>query len=223
MGFTIEYGHDMVTKFENFTSLNIPLTHPATEMHDTFFLTDRDDTGENYVLRTHTTAIDNDLIKHYGVPCKIAIPSKVYRYEATDASHDTTFYQLEGTYIDKGVSIAHFKNFIQKILSAIFEKEVTVRMRPGYFPFVEPGFEIDASCPICNGDGCSLCKKTGRIEIMGAGMLHPEVLKQAGIDPNVYSGYAFGMGINRLVAVKYRIKDIRLFTNGDLRFSRSFS
>lgn len=223
MGFTIEYGHDMVTKFENFTSLNIPLTHPATEMHDTFFLTDRDDTGENYVLRTHTTAIDNDLIRNYGVPLKIAIPSKVYRYEATDASHDTTFYQLEGTYIDKGVSIAHFKDFIQKILSAIFEKEVTVRMRPGYFPFVEPGFEIDASCPICNGDGCSLCKKTWWIEIMWAGMLHPEVLRQAGVDPKEYSGYAFGMGINRLVAVKYRIKDIRLFTNGDLRFSRSFT
>lgn len=223
MGFTIEYGHDMVTKFENFISLNIPLTHPATEMHDTFFLTDRDETGENYVLRTHTTAIDNDLIKHYGVPCKIAIPSKVYRYEATDASHDTTFYQLEGTYIDKGVSIAHFKDFIQKILSAIFEKEVTVRMRPGYFPFVEPGFEIDASCPICNGDWCSLCKKTGWIEIMWAGMLHPEVLKQAWVDPTEYSWYAFGMGINRLVAVKYRIKDIRLFTNGDLRFSRSFT
>ena len=223
MGFSIEYGHDMVTKFENFISLNIPLTHPATEMHDTFFLQDRDDTGENYVLRTHTTAIDNDLIRHYGVPLKIAIPSKVYRYEATDASHDTAFYQLEGTYIDKDISIAHFKDFIQKILSAIFEKEVTVRMRPGYFPFVEPGFEIDASCPICNGDGCSLCKKTGWIEIMGAGMLHPEVLKQAGVDPSVYSWYAFGMGINRLVAVKYRIKDIRLFTNGDLRFSRSFS
>jgi phenylalanyl-tRNA synthetase alpha chain len=223
MWFTIEYGHDMVTKFENFISLNIPLTHPATEMHDTFFLTDRDETGENYVLRTHTTAIDNDLIKHYWVPCKIAIPSKVYRYEATDASHDTTFYQLEGTYIDKWVSIAHFKDFIQKILSAIFEKDVTVRMRPGYFPFVEPGFEIDASCPICNGNGCSLCKKTGWIEIMWAGMLHPEVLRQAGVDPKEYSGYAFGMGINRLVAVKYRIKDIRLFTNGDLRFSRSFT
>lgn len=223
MGFTIEYGHDMVTKFENFISLNIPLTHPATEMHDTFFLTDRDDTGENYVLRTHTTSMDNDLIRQYGVPCKIAIPSKVYRYEATDASHDTTFYQFEGMYIDKGVSIAHFKDFIQKILSAIFEQEITVRMRPWYFPFVEPGFEIDASCPICNGDGCSLCKKTWWIEIMGAGMLHPEVLKQAGIDPKEYSGYAFGMGINRLVAVKYRIKDIRLFTNGDLRFSKSFS
>lgn len=156
----------MVTKFENFTSLNIPLTHPATEMHDTFFLTDRDETGENYVLRTHTTALDNNLIKQHGVPCKIVVPSKVYRYEATDASHDTTFYQLEGMVIDKGVSIAHFKDFIQKLLSAIFEKEVTVRMRPGYFPFVEPGFEIDASCPICGGDGCSLCKKTGWIELM---------------------------------------------------------
>ncbi len=223
MWFTIEYGHDMVTKFENFISLNIPLTHPATEMHDTFFINSKDESGENYVLRTHTTAIDNDLIKHYGVPCKIVIPSKVYRYEATDASHDTTFYQLEWIYIDKGISIAHFKDFIQKILSAIFEKEVTVRMRPWYFPFVEPWFEIDASCPICEGNGCSLCKKTGWVEIMGAGMLHPNVLRHAGVDPDIYSGYAFGMGINRLVAVKYRIKDIRLFTNGDLRFSRSFS
>ena len=222
MWFIVEYGHDMVTKFENFISLNIPLTHPATEMHDTFFITDRDDTGENYVLRTHTTAIDNDLIKHYGVPCKIVIPSKVYRYEATDASHDTTFYQFEGIYIDRGVSIAHFKDFIQKMMSAIFEKEVKVRMRPGYFPFVEPGFEIDASCPICEGKGCSLCKKTGWIELMWAGMLHPNVLRHAGVDPEQYSGYAFGLGINRLVAVKYRIKDIRLFTNGELRFSRSF-
>lgn len=222
MWFSLLYGHDMVTKFENFTSLNIPLTHPATEMHDTFFLTDKDETGENYVLRTHTTAMDNHVIKQMWVPCKFAIPSKVYRYESTDASHDTTFYQLEGTYIDKGVSIAHFKDFIQKILSAIFEKEVTIRMRPGYFPFVEPGFEIDASCPICGWSWCSLCKKTWWIEIMGAGMLHPEVLRQAGVDPDIYSGYAFGMGINRLVAVKYRIKDIRLFTNGDLRFSRSF-
>lgn len=222
MGFQVEYGHDMVTKFENFISLNIPLTHPATEMHDTFFLEDRDETWENYVLRTHTTAMDNDMIKEFWVPCKIVIPSKVYRYEATDASHDTTFYQLEGTVIDKNMSIAHFKDFIQKLLSAILETEITVRMRPGYFPFVEPGFEIDASCPICRGDGCSLCKKTGWIEIMWAGMLHPRVLEQAWVDPKEYSGFAFGMGINRLVAVKYRIKDIRLFTNGDLRFSRSF-
>lgn len=157
MGFHIEYGHDMVSKFENFISLNIPLTHPATEMHDTFFISDRDETGENYVLRTHTTAMDNGLIsKHLptlkaGNPIKIVLPSKVYRYEATDASHDTTFYQLDGIYIAKDMSIAHFKDFIQKIMSAIFEKEVTIRMRPGYFPFVEPGYEIDASCPICSG------------------------------------------------------------------------
>lgn len=223
MGFHIEYGHDMVTKFENFMSLNIPLTHPATEMHDTFFLEDRDETGENYVLRTHTTALDNSMIQEFWVPCKIVVPSKVYRYEATDASHDTTFYQLEGIVIDNNMSIAHFKDFIQKLLSAILESEITVRMRPGYFPFVEPGFEIDASCPICKGEWCSLCKKTGWIELMGAGMLHPEVLRQAGVDPKSYSWFAFGMGINRLVAVKYRIKDIRLFTNGDLRFSRSFS
>ncbi len=229
MGFHIHYGHDMVSKFANFISLNIPLTHPATEMHDTFFIDEKDDTGENFVLRTHTTAMDNELIKHYAdnltqnKPIKFILPSKVYRYEATDASHDTTFYQLDGVYIDEGISIAHFKDFIQKLMSAILETEVKVRMRPGYFPFVEPGYEIDASCPICQWEGCSLCKKTGWIELMGAGMLHPEVLRHAGIDATKYSGYAFGMGINRLVAVKYRIKDIRLFTNGDMRFGRSFA
>lgn len=221
MGFTIEYGHDMVTKFENFISLNIPLTHPATEMHDTFFLTDKDETEENYVLRTHTTSIDNDLIKHYGVPCKIAIPSKVYRYEATDASHDTTFYQLEGMYIDKGVSIAHFKDFIQKILSAIFEKEVTVRMRPWYFPFVEPWFEIDARYEIT--DPKTWEKTMSKwMEILGAGMIHPRVLEIWWVDPKEYSWFAFGMGLTRLAAVRYGIKDIRYFTNGDLRFAKSF-
>ena len=229
MWFHIEYGHDMVSKFENFTSLNIPLTHPATEMHDTFFLKDTDETWENYVLRTHTTAMDNNIIRKnlnklkQGQAIKVVLPSKVYRYEATDASHDTTFYQLDWIYIDKNISIAHFKDFITKTMSAILEKNVTVRMRPWYFPFVEPGYEIDASCPICEGSWCSLCKKTGWIELMGAGMLHPHVLQQAGVDANIYTWYAFGMGINRLVAVKYRIKDIRLFTNGDLRFSRSFA
>lgn len=222
MGFHIEYGHDMVTKFENFISLNIPLTHPATEMHDTFFLEDRDETGENYVLRTHTTAMDVNMIKEFGVPCKLIVPAPVYRYENTDASHDTTFYQLEWLLIDKGMSIAHFKNFIQTLLDAVLGTHVEVRMRPGYFPFVEPGYEIDASCPICGWDGCSLCKGTGWIEIVGAGMLHPRVFEYAQVDPKLYTWFAFGLWINRLVAIKYRINDIRLFTNGDLRFSRSF-
>ena len=139
----------MVTKFENFMSLNIPLTHPATEMHDTFFLEDRDESGENYVLRTHMTALDNSLIQEYGVPLKIVAPSKVYRFENTDASHDTTFYQFEGIHIDKHISIAHLTSFMDQLLKAILGPDTSLRTRPGYFPFVEPGFEIDASCPLC--------------------------------------------------------------------------
>lgn len=221
MWFAIHYGHDVVTKYENFYSVNIPATHPATEMHDTLFLYQQDENGDNLILRTHTSAMQNNLIKQFGVPMKTIIPGKVYRNENLDASHDNVFWQLEGMVIDKWVSIAHFKNIMTQFLTAIFERETTMRMRPAYFPFVEPGFEIDASCPICDQKWCSLCKKTGRIELLGAGMIHPEVLTQAGVDPNEYSGFAFGIGISRLVAIKHFIKDIRYFTNGDLRFLQS--
>lgn len=222
MWFVVEYGHDVVSKYENFESVNIPLTHPATEMHDTIFLDKEDERGESLVLRTHTSAIQNGLMKKYGVPMRAVIPAKVYRYEDLDASHDTVFYQLEGMVIDKDVSIGQCKGFLIKLLSAIFEKEIWIRMRPAYFPFVEPGFEIDASCPICDGKGCSLCKKTWWIEILGAGMIHPNVLKEWGVDPSVYTWFAFGVGINRIVAIKYGISDIRYFTNWDLRFGQSF-
>ncbi|HMT01179.1 MAG TPA: phenylalanine--tRNA ligase subunit alpha [Candidatus Absconditabacterales bacterium] len=222
MGFHIEYGHDMVSKFENFYSVNIPATHPATEMHDTFYLHQQANDGENWIMRTHTSAMQNELIKKQGVPCKFIVPGKVYRYENTDASHDTVFWQVEGVVIDRDISIAHFKDLMPKVLSAIFQADITIRMRPAFFPFVEPGFEIDASCPICQQKGCPLCKQTGRIEILGAGMIHPNVLEQAGVDSSIYSGYAFGIGLNRLVAITYGIKDIRLFTNGDLRFIKSF-
>ncbi len=221
MGFAIHYGHDVVTKYENFYSVNIPATHPATEMHDTLFLHQQDENGDNLILRTHTSAMQNKLIKEHWVPLKIVIPGKVYRNENLDASHDNVFRQLEGMVIDKGVSIAHFKNIMTQFLTAIFERETTMRMRPAYFPFVEPWFEIDASCPICDQKGCSLCKQTGWIELLGAGMIHPEVLKQADVDTDVYSGFAFGIGITRLVAIKHYIKDVRYFTNGDLKFLQS--
>jgi phenylalanyl-tRNA synthetase alpha chain len=220
--FVIEYGHDIVTKYENFYSLNIPSTHPATEMHDTFFLHDLDKDGENLILRTHTTSMDNELIQKYGVPCKIVIPGKVYRYEDMDASHDSMFWQLEWIVIDKNMSIAHCKQFLIDLLSSIFEKEVKIRMRPAYFPFVEPGFEIDASCVNCDGIWCSMCKKTWWIELLWAGMLHPNVLKHANVDTTLYRWFAFGLWINRLVAIKYQINDIRYFTNGDLAFIQSF-
>lgn len=221
MWFMVEYGNEVVTKFENFESVNIPLTHPATEMHDTIYLQDKDDNWENLILRTHTSSMQNFLIKKYGTPLKAVVPSKVYRYENLDATHDTMFYQLEGLYVDKNISIAHFKDMITKLLSAILKKDVEIRMRPAYFPFVEPGFEIDARYDIYN-------KNTGKtelskwIEILGAGMIHPNVLKNAEIDPKEYTGFAFGIGINRVAAMRYGIKDIRYFTNGDLRFARSF-
>lgn len=222
LGFIVEYGHDIVTKYQNFFSLNIPASHPATEMHDTFFLKDCDDTWENLILRTHTTSMDNELIKKYGVPCKIVVPGKVYRYEDMDASHDSMFRQLEGIVIDKNMSIAHCKQFLIDLLSSIFEKEIEIRMRPAYFPFVEPWFEIDASCTSCDGKWCSLCKQIWWIELLWAGMLHPHVLTHAGINPQEYRWFAFGLGLNRLVAIKYGIDDIRYFTNGDLAFIKSF-
>ncbi len=222
MGFVIEYWKDLVTKYENFYSVNIPSTHPATEMHDTYFIEQKDDQGDNLVLRTQTSAMQNELMKRYGVPLKVVVPGKVYRNESTDASHDTVFRQLEGMVIDKNVSIGHFKEMMMSLLSAIFGKSTGIRMRPAYFPFVEPGFEIDASCPICEQKGCSLCKHTGRIEILWAGMIHPNVLKEAGVNSDEYTGFAFWLGINRVVAIKYDIKDIRYFTNGDLRFLQSF-
>ena len=219
--FIIEYGTEMVTKFENFEAVNIPLTHPATEMHDTIYLNEKDPTGENLVLRTHTSSMQNFMIKKYGVPLKALVPGRTYRFENMDATHDVMFYQVEGMYIAKHVSIAHFKNIIDKMLEAVLKKKVETRMRPWYFPFVEPGFEIDARYEYIN-------PKTGQkelskwLEILPGGMIHPNVLKAAGIDPIERSWFAFGIGMSRLAAIKYGIKDIRYFTNGDLRFAKSF-
>lgn len=222
MGFIVEYWNDIVTKYENFYSVNIPSTHPATEMHDTFYLNQTDWDWDNLILRTHTSCMQNQLIKKYWVPLKIVVPWKVYRYENTDASHDTVFWQIEWLVIDKDISIAHFKDNITKILSSIFKTEIWIRMRPAFFPFVEPGFEIDASCPICSWKWCSLCKHTWWIEILWAGMVHPNVLKEAEVNPDEYRWFAFGMWLTRLVAIKYWINDVRLFTNWDLRFVKSF-
>ena len=221
--FAIEYWHDIVSKYENFFSLNIPPTHPATEMHDTFYIKEKDKTWENLVLRTHTSAMQNNIMKKYSLPIKVIIPGKVYRYENTDASHDTVFWQVEWLVIDKNLSLRNFKYLMNEVLNAIFESKVKIRMRPAYFPFVEPGFEIDASCPICKGEGCSLCKKTWWIEILGAWMFHPNVLKQWWIIDKHINWFAFWLWLTRLIAIKYWIKDIRLFTNWDLRFVKSFN
>ncbi len=222
MWFKILTWFEVVTKYENFEAVNIPLTHPATDMHDTFYLEQKDSRWENLVLRTQTSAMQNALIRKYKAPLKAVIPWKVYRYEDMDASHDCMFYQLEWMYIDKNVSIWNFKKMITDLLSELFGFEVKIRMRPGYFPFVEPWFEIDATCPLCKWKWCWLCKNTWWIEIVWAWMIHPQVIKEWWLDSEVWNWFAFGVWVSRVVAIKYSIWDIRLFTNGDLRFARSF-
>lgn len=223
MGFTIDYGHEIVTKYENFESVNIPLTHPATEMHDTIYLKDLDPSGIPLILRTHNSAHQVEDIMKYGVPLKLGSPWRVYRFENMDASHDTMFWYAEWIVIDKWLSIANFKDTMKKILSWILWKKVEIRMRPSYFPFVEPGFEIDAQCTLCEGKWCSLCKQSWWIELLWAGMVHPQVITNAGLDPSEWSGFARWIWVSRLAALRYGIKDIRYFTNGDLRFAKSFA
>ncbi len=215
MGYAIECGHHMVTVEENFESVNIPATHPATEMHDTLYIDHHDTQWRNYLMRTHTSAHQVALIKKHGTPCKFVVPWKVYRNEKMDASHDCVFWQVEWVVIDRGLSIAHFKAEMDNILEAILENEsIESRLRPWYFPFVEPWFEIDAKYTFKNKDKW--------LEILGAWMIHPAVLKQAWLDPHERSGFAFGLWLTRLVAIKYWIDDVRLLTNADLRFLQSF-
>ncbi len=222
LGFTIEYGDEVVTKYENFESVNIPLTHPATEMHDTYYLNQSDNHGQNLVLRTHTSAMQQKIIQKYGPEFKCIIPGKVYRCENTDVSHDTMFWQLEGMVVGKWISIPDFRWLMQQIFSALFQRDVTVRLRPSYFPFTEPSFEMDVSCTPDQPELYKLSKETGWLEIGWAGMIHPNVLEMAWVETEIYSGFAFGMGLTRMAAIKYQIRDIRYFTNGDLRFVQSF-
>ncbi len=223
MGFTVMDGPEVESEYYNFEGLNIPADHPARDMQDTFFLRDKSEPKHGrLVLRTHTSPVQVRTMEKYGAPLRVIVPGRVFRYEATDASHDTTFYQVEGLVIDKDISLAHLKGVMAEFLTRLFGKEVKVRFRPGYFPFVEPGLELDFSCLICNEKGCSVCKHTGWVEFMGAGMVHPNVLKAGGIDPNKYQGWAFGFGLTRLVMMRYGIDDIRLLQSGDLRFMRQF-
>ena len=221
MGFTIDYWHEIVTKYENFASVNIPLSHPATEMHDTIYLEETDVDWENILLRTHNSAHQVQDMQKYGVPLKLVSPWRCYRFDDMDATHDTMFQYIEGMYIDKNVSIANFKNYMTTLLSAVIWRSVELRFRPCHFPFVEPWFEIDARYDITDPK-TGKTSKSKRLELLGAGMIHPNVLKEWWIDPKERSGFAFGIWISRLAAVKYGIKDIRYFTNWDLRFIKSF-
>lgn len=223
MGFTVVDGPEIESEFYNFEGLNIPPHHPARDMQDTFFIKKDPDPKEGHlVLRTHTSPNQVRAMRKYGAPLRIIVPGRVFRNEATDASHEHTFDQVEGLLIDTDTSIANLKAVMQDFLSRLFKREVKVRFRPGYFPFVEPGIELDMSCILCNGEGCRVCKKTGWLEFMGCGMVHPNVLKAGGVDSKKYQGWAFGFGLTRLTMMRYEIDDIRHLQSGDLRFNTQF-
>jgi len=216
MGFEIIDGPEMETEYNNFNALNIPDDHPARDSQDTFWL------KNGMLLRTQTSPVQIRGMQSRKPPFKFVSPGKVYRNEAVDASHEHTFHQIEGMVVDKGISIANLIYTLKKIVSNIFGNPVEIRLRPSFFPFVEPGFELDFRCQICQGKGCSVCKQSGWVEYLGCGMIHPNVLKNGGIDPEEYQGFAFGGGIERLVMMKYGIDDIRHFHGGDLRFMKQF-
>ncbi len=217
MGFEVLESKEVTTEYLNFDAVNVPASHPARDMQDTFWLE-----GKGNVLATQTSSMQNVILKSQNPPIRVIIPGRVFRNEDIDATHENTFYQVEGIVVDKGVSMANLKYAIRTMLSDLFGREVSIRLRPGYFPFVEPGVEVDFSCPFCSGEGCKICKKSGWIEFMGAGLIHPNVLREGGLDPEVYSGFAFGFGLNRLVMIKYGITDMRHFQNADVRFLSQF-
>ncbi|MGH9646626.1 MAG: phenylalanine--tRNA ligase subunit alpha, partial [Bryobacteraceae bacterium] len=216
MGFAVLDGPEVETEYYNFDALNIPPDHPARDMQDTFWMTD------GHLLRTHTSPVQVRGMEKLGPPLRMIAPGRVFRNEEVDASHEHTFYQVEGMMVDRDVSVANLIYFMKTMLSAVFRREMTVRLRPGFFPFVEPGFELDIRCLICGGAGCPVCKQSGWVELCPCGMVHPNVLRASGIDPDQWSGFAFGLGLTRLAMMRYQIDDIRLFMSGDLRFLNQF-
>ena len=216
MGFTIEDYSEIVGDYECFEALNIPKHHPARDMQDTYYL----DNGQ--LLKTHTSAAQNAIMKKYGAPLRAIFPGRCFRNESTDACHENTFFQMEGMMIGEDISISNLIYFMKTMLSEVFNRDVKVRLRPGFFPFVEPGFELDINCEICGGAGCPSCKNSGWLELCPCGMIHPNVLRDGGIDIEKYSGFAFGLGLTRLAMMKYGVKDIRDFNSGSLRALSQF-
>lgn len=217
MGFTIEDYKEIVTDYECFEAVNIPKDHPARDMQDTYYL----ENGQ--LLKTHTSAAQNAIMRKYGPPLRAIFPGRCFRNEALDSSHENTFFQMEGMMIDKNISISNLIYFMKTMLSEVFQRDIRVRLRPGFFPFVEPGFELDISCLICGGEGCPTCKGSGWIELCPCGMIHPNVLRAGGIDPEEYTGFAFGLGLTRLVMMKYGVKDIRDLNSGNLKALSQFT
>ena len=216
LGFAVLDGPEVETEYHNFDALNIPPEHPARDAQDTFWL----DGG--HLLRTHTSPVQVRSMERLGPPLRMIAPGRVFRNESVDASHEHTFYQLEGMMVDREVSVAHMLYFMKALLTDIFQREAAVRLRPGYFPCVEPGFELDIQCLICGGPGCPVCKQSGWVELMPCGLVHPNVLRMSGIDPEEWNGFAFGLGLTRLAMMRYGIDDIRYLQSGDLRFLEQF-
>lgn len=216
MGFSVVEGPEVETDFYNFTALNTPPFHPARDVQDTFYITD------SVLLRTHTSPQQARQMECQEPPVRVVVPGVVYRRDQVDATHSPIFHQLEGLYVDKGVTFAHLKGSLEVFIKAFYGEDKKVRFRPHYFPFTEPSAEMDVSCFACGGAGCRICKGEGWIEILGAGMVHPNVLRMAGYDPDKYSGFAFGMGIDRIVSLKYGVDDLRNYFENDLRFLAAF-
>jgi phenylalanyl-tRNA synthetase alpha chain len=218
MGFLVLDGPELESDYYNFTALNIPETHPAREMQDTFYLKGY----PQWLMRTQTSAMQVRAMREYGAPLRAIVPGRCFRNEATDARHEHTFYQLEGFAIDKEINFSHLKGVLEITAKHLYGPKTTVRLRPKFFPFVEPGVNGDISCFLCQGKGCQVCKHSGWLEVFGAGLIHPQVLKAGGIDPGHYQGFAFGFGFDRLVMLKYGINDVRLLKSGDLRLIKQF-
>lgn len=239
MGFEIANGPEIETEYYNFDALNVPKDHPARDMWDTFWLkpsvkaggspdhfAKQNDLGLKSLLRTHTSPVQVRFMEKHKPPIKMVGPGKCFRHEATDATHEAEFYQVEALVVDQGINVGHLKGILEEFFQKLFGRKTETRLRPSYFPFVEPGFETDVSCFMCGGNppssGCSVCKNTGWIEMGGSGLVNPVVLMGVGLDTNKYSGFAFGFGIDRLAMMKYGIDDIRLFHSGDLRLTNQF-
>ncbi|MDD5040150.1 MAG: phenylalanine--tRNA ligase subunit alpha [Patescibacteria group bacterium] len=216
MGFEVVTGPELESPKYNFDLLNIPKDHPARDEWDTFYIE-----GE-LLLRTHTSPVQLRAMEKRKPPVRLIVPGRVFRHEATDPGHDTMFYHLEGLVIDRGVSAANLMATLKDFLRAVFQRSVEIRFRPSFFPFVEPGYEVDMQCQLCGGTGCSVCKQTGWVELLGAGTVHPTVLRNMGVDPREYSGFAFGIGMDRLMMLRHGVNDIRLLYSGDLRFLEQF-
>ncbi|MGB5103114.1 MAG: phenylalanine--tRNA ligase subunit alpha [Steroidobacteraceae bacterium] len=214
-GFSVEEGPEVEDDWHNFEALNIPANHPARAMHDTFYFPD------GRLLRTHTSPVQVRAMLREKPPLRMIMPGRVYRCDS-DMTHTPMFHQLEGLVVDEGVSLAHLKSVLHEFVERFFERKLGIRFRPSYFPFTEPSAEVDIECVFCSGQGCRVCKNTGWLEIAGCGMVHPNVLRNVGIDPGRYTGYAFGMGFERLAMLRYNVNDIRLYFENDLRFLRQF-